>query len=101
MKIHKGDTVQVTTGKDKGKSGKVLRVFQEKNTILLEGINVYKKHKRPKKQGEKGEIVELPRPLQISNVLLFCGNCRKGSRAGFRIEGERKIRICKSCKKSF
>lgn len=70
MSIKKGDTVIITKGKDAGKSGKVLRVFPKLNRVLVEGVNMFKKHKRPTKQGQKGEIVNLPRAIHRSNVSL-------------------------------
>ena len=68
MTIKKGDMVTAITGKDRGKSGKVVGVFRESNRVLVEGINMYKKHQKPKKQGEKGQIVTLPRSIHRSNV---------------------------------
>lgn len=68
MSVKKGDTVTITKGKDAGKSGKVLRVFPQENKVLVEGLNLFKKHKRPTKQGQKGEMVSLPRPINRSNV---------------------------------
>ena len=105
MKVHKGDTVQIVVGKDAGKQGKVLRVYANDNKVLIEGLNLYKKHKKPKKQGEKGETINVSRPLPVSNVALFCSNCNKPVRAGYKMEGDpstgsgqvKKIRICKKC----
>lgn len=97
MKIHKGDTVKIITGKDKGKTGKILKVLLKKNSILIEGLNLYKKHVRPKRQGEKGEMVLVPRPVDISNVMLFCPNCGQAVKIGYRFDAERKSRICKKC----
>lgn len=68
MSVKKGDTVTILKGKDAGKSGKVLRVFPKENKVLVEGLNLFKKHKRPTKQGQKGEMVSLPRPINRSNV---------------------------------
>lgn len=68
ISIKKGDTVAVITGKDTGKTGKVIRVFPKANRLLVEGINMFKKHKRPSKQGEKGQIVSIPRSIHRSNV---------------------------------
>lgn len=68
MTIKKGDQVTAITGKDRGKSGKVIAVFAETNRVLVEGINMYKKHQKPTKQGEKGQIVTLPRSIHRSNV---------------------------------
>ncbi len=97
MKIKKGDTVKIIKGKDKGKTGKVLKVFFKNNKILIEGLNLFKKHVRPKRQGEKGEIVLVPRPINVSNVMLFCQNCKNATRVGYIFENENKARYCKKC----
>jgi len=97
MKIRKNDTIKIIAGKDKGKTGKVLNVFPKKNKILIEGLNLYKKHIRPKREGEKGEIVLVPRAINVSNVMLVCPSCNKTTRVSFRFEGGTKIRICKKC----
>lgn len=68
LHVKKGDTVRVITGKDKGKTGEVLRVFPARERILVDGINVYTKHVKPKKEGEKGQIVQIPRSIHVSNV---------------------------------
>lgn len=98
MRIHKGDIVQIMVGKDVGKSGKVIRAYPEENKVLLENLNLYKKHRRPQRQGEKGEIITVARSLPAANVQLMCQNCGRPVRAGFRLEGEKKIRYCKRCK---
>ncbi len=98
MKIHKGDTVQVMVGKDRGKNGKVLNVDTAESRVLVDGLNMVKKHMRPKKQGEKGEIVSLPRPLNASKVMLVCPSCKEPVRVGFQIDSTAKRRICRSCK---
>ena len=98
MRIKKGDIVKIISGKDRGKQGKVLKVFLKNEKILAEGINLRKKHQRPKKQGQKGEVVTLPTPFHVSNAMLFCKNCGKGTRAGYKISGGVKTRICKRCK---
>lgn len=100
MNIHKGDTVQIRTGKDSGRTGKVLRVDSRKHLIAVEGLNLYKKHKRPRRQGEKGEIVSIARALPLSNVNLYCSGCGRGARVGARFEGNAKVRICRKCKKT-
>ena len=97
MNIKKGDNVIVITGKDRSKTGKVVSVFKEANRVMVEGVNLYKKHKKPKKQGEKGQIVSLARPLQASNVMLYCSSCKAGRRVGIRMEGDKKVRYCKKC----
>ncbi len=98
MKIKKGDQVLVTSGKDKGRKGKVLEVFSSEHRILVEGLNLMKKHVKPKKQGEKGQIVQLPGPMSSSSVKLICPKCGKATRIGYKIEGKNKYRICKKCK---
>lgn len=98
MRIRKNDTIKIITGKDKGKTGKVLKVLLKKNKILIEGLNLYKKHVRPKRQGEKGEIVLVPRPIDASNIMLVCSSCNRAVRVGYRFEGEIKVRYCKKCK---
>lgn len=99
IKIKKGDTVQVISGKDRGKRGKVLNVFSKIDKILIEGVALKKRHRKPKKAGQKGEVVSLPSPVHISNAMLFCGNCSKGNRVGFKfLDDGGKVRICKKCK---
>lgn len=98
MNIHKGDTIQIRSGKDRGKTGRVLKIDTKSGTALIEGLNMFKKHARPKRQGEKGEVVTLPRPLDISKVMLYCSNCKRGVRAGVREESSnKKTRYCKKC----
>jgi len=97
MKIKKGDQVLITSGKDRGRKGKVLETFPGQNRLVAEGINMKKKHVRPKKSGEKGQIVRFPGPIHISNVKLICRNCGKPTRVGFKIVDKKKYRICKKC----
>jgi large subunit ribosomal protein L24 len=98
MRIKKGDNVLIITGKDKGKKAKVLKSFPSKDMILVEGVNIKKTHKKPKKQGEKGQIVEISFPINASKAQILCSKCNKPTRIGYKIEGENKIRICKKCK---
>jgi large subunit ribosomal protein L24 len=97
MKIRKGDQILIISGKDRGKKAKVLRAFPKEEKILAEGINLRKKHLRPKKSGEKGQIVGFPAPIHISNVKLICSKCGKATRTGYKIIDEKKYRICKKC----
>ena len=99
MKIIKGDTVLVISGKYRGKKSKILRTFPKERKVLVEGINLVKKHRRPKRTGEKGQIIELPQPVDISNVKLICQKCGKATRVGYKTIGQKKIRICKKCHK--
>jgi|SRR3989338_3072694 len=97
MKIKKNDNVIMLGGKDKGKKGKILHSFPESNTVVVEGLNLVKKHLRAKKQGQKGQIVSKERAVSAASVALICKSCDKQTRLGFRIEGENKVRICKKC----
>jgi len=97
MKIHKGDTVLIISGKNRGKKGKALQVFPKQERILVEGVNLRKKHIRPKRAGEKGQVIETPTPINVSNVKLVCSKCGKATRIEYKIEKEKKNRICKKC----
>ncbi|MFH1246497.1 MAG: 50S ribosomal protein L24 [Candidatus Liptonbacteria bacterium] len=97
MRIKKGDTVRIMIGKDRGKSGKVLSVAPDEARLIVDGINLSKKRSRPKKQGEKGETVLVPRPLRASNVMIVCSNCKRAVRIGMKLEGAEKFRYCKHC----
>lgn len=105
MKVKKGDKVKISTGKDKGKTAKVLQVFPEKRKASVEGLNLSIKHIRPRREGEKGQRVEFPAPIDMSNLLLVCPKCGKTSRVGYKYEDKgktdskrKKIRYCKKCK---
>jgi large subunit ribosomal protein L24 len=100
MKIKKGDTVLLIAGKDRTKKGKVIQVLSKEKRLVIEGLNIIKKHVRPRRAGEKGQRVEVPRPLDVSNVKLICPKCKKTTRIGYKIiqKGrEKKVRICKKC----
>ena len=84
-------------GKDRGKTGKILKVLPEERKIIVEGLNLYKKHVRPKTQGEKGQTILVPKPIDASNAMLVCSSCGKAARIGYRFEGEQKSRVCKKC----
>lgn len=97
-KIRKGDTIQVTKGKDKGKKGKVLNVFTN-GKILVENINLAKKHKRQTSQDQKGGIIQIEAPINQANVKLVCKGCNQPVRIGFKLMDKGgKERICKKCK---
>jgi large subunit ribosomal protein L24 len=98
MKIKKNDQVKILSGKDRGKVGKVLRVFPQDSKVIVEGMNLMKKHTRPKKQGEKGQRVSVPAPINVSNLMLVCPKCSKPSRTGFKVTEKTKFRVCKRCK---
>ena len=97
MKIRKGDLVKVIYGKDKGREGKVEKVYPKQNKVKISGINVYKKHVKKSEQLPQGGIVELPRPLNVSKVMLICPVCKKPTRVGYKKEGKGKFRYCKKC----
>ncbi len=97
MHIKKGDQVKILSGKDRGKSGTVLNVFPDDGRATVEGLNLYKKRVRPKRQGQKGETVMVPRPMPASKVMLVCSGCKKATRVGYRFESGRKVRYCKKC----
>lgn len=98
MKIKKGDKVKILLGKDRGKEGNVEYVMAKDRKVFVSGANIYKRHVR--KMGEtKGGIIDIPKPLDVSNIGLICPNCKKVTRIGFKLEGNIKIRICRKCKK--
>ncbi|MDP3981991.1 MAG: 50S ribosomal protein L24 [bacterium] len=97
-KIKKGDTVAVIAGKDQGRKGKVLRVIPTDGRVVVEGMNIRKKHVRAKRANEKGQVVQQPGPFHISNVQLFCEKCSSAARVGIIQEGDKRSRICKKCK---
>lgn len=97
--IKKGDKVKMLSGKDRGKTGKVVSVLKNytEKKVVVEGLNKVKKNQRPKKQGQKGQIIELERAVSISAVQLICSSCGKSARTGFKLDGSNKIRVCKKC----
>lgn len=97
MKIKKNDQVLIISGDDKGKKGKVLKAIPSAGKILVEGVNLVKKHVRPKKGGEKGQTVKTAKPISLSKVKLICPKCGKGVRMGYEIKDDKKYRICKKC----
>ena len=97
LSIHRNDTVKVLTGKDRGKTGRVLRVFPDKGTVLVEHVRVVKKTVSSKQgQRTKGGIAEQESPIQVSNVMIICPNCGP-VRVGYKVEGTTKSRVCKKC----
>jgi len=102
MKFKKGDSVLIIAGKDKGRTGKITKAFPKELKVLVEGINLKKKHVRPKKEGEKGQTVEIPATLDISDMKMICPKCGKATRIGYKIgpkgSPDIKKRVCKKCK---
>ena len=97
MKVKKDDQVLIISGKDRGRKGKVIKAFPKQGKIIVDKMNIKKKHLRPKKQGEKGQVVEIPAPIDVSNVKIVCSKCGKTTRIGYKVEKERKYRVCKKC----
>jgi large subunit ribosomal protein L24 len=98
MKIRKGDTVRVLTGKDRGKEGEVMRSLPREGKVIVDGVNVARKSQRPTRTTQQGGIIDKDMPIQVSNVALVCPSCGKPTRVGYTIDksGE-KARICKKC----
>jgi large subunit ribosomal protein L24 len=98
LNIHRNDTVQVLTGSDRGKTQRVLRVFPDKGTLLVEHVRVVKKTMSSKnaKQRSKGGIAEQESPINVSNVALVCPSCGP-VRVGYKVEGATKLRVCRKC----
>ncbi|MDO8499941.1 MAG: 50S ribosomal protein L24 [bacterium] len=98
MKIKTNDKVKIVRGKDAGKEGKVIQIFNADNKVVVEGANIMKKHVRSGKAGEKGQLIELSAPLRVENVRLVCPKCAKPTpRIGYRLDGDKKKRICHKC----
>jgi large subunit ribosomal protein L24 len=95
MKLKKGDSVIITSGKDKGKTGKIAKAFPKEEKVLIEGVNMKKKHERARKGGQKGQVVERPMPIHISNVMISDPATGKPSRIGKKFIGGKMVRISK------
>ncbi|MFA6388734.1 MAG: 50S ribosomal protein L24 [Patescibacteria group bacterium] len=101
MKIRKGDTVKIITGKDANKTGKITQVLPADQQVVVEGLNKRVKHMRPQKQGQKGQRLEFNAPVHISNVQVVCSKCNKITRVGFKVLADgRKERQCNKCKET-
>ena len=97
LHVKKGDEVMIISGKDKGKKGKVLEVSPSEGKVIVEGRNMVTKHVKPRRQGELGGIVKAEGPLYACKVMPGCPKCNKATRVGHKIEGDKKVRICKHC----
>ena len=99
LRIRENDTIEVLTGKDRGRRGKVQRVMPRESRVMVEGMNMVKRHQRATDAARQGGIISKEMPLQISNVRLVCTHCNTGVRVGFQLlEDGRKVRVCRSCK---
>jgi len=100
FKLKKEDTVEVNTGKDKGKRGRILKILRNKNRIVVEGINIVKKAKKRQNQQDRGGIVEIASPIHYSNVAIVCKKCGP-VKIGYKINGDEKTRVCRKCGEAF
>ena len=102
MRIHRGDMVKILAGRDRGKTGKVIRVIPDRDAVVVEGMNLLVKHLRARRGGERGQRVQFPSSLPVSRVMLVCPKCGKPTRVGARILADRtKQRECKKCAQTF
>ena len=97
MNIRTGDKVVVLSGKDKGKTGKVLRADVKGMKVVVEGVNVATKHQAPRKQGQEGGIIKVETPIYASKVMVVCPKCGKPTRVASKMNGDKKVRVCKKC----
>jgi large subunit ribosomal protein L24 len=97
MKIRKNDNVVILKGKDRGKTGRVIAVFPKTSKIMVEGLNVYKKHAKPSKKYPQGGIMDVNVPVSSDNLQIICPNCSKATRVSFKNSGRDKRRICRKC----
>ena len=98
MKIKTNDQVKILSGKDRGKTGKVIQVFTREQKVVVEGTNLIKKHLRARTQSDKGQVIELSAPIAVSKVALLCPKCQKATRVGYQLTGDKKARVCRKCK---
>ena len=97
MKVIKNDNVKILSGKYKGSTGKVLKVFLKKDRVIVEGVNIIKRHTKPSQKNQQGGIVEKEAPVNVSNVMVICGKCSQPTRVGYKIlEDGAKVRVCKN-----
>jgi len=96
FKLKKEDTVEVITGKDKGKRGRILKILRDKDRILVEGVNMVKKAKKKRKQTDRSGIIEIEAAIHSSNLMIVCKKCGP-TRVGYKLDGDKKVRKCKKC----
>ena len=97
VKIKKGDKVQVLSGNDKGKTGEILEIIPSTQKVIVKGVNIRKKHVKPRKAGEEGGIIPSEYPIHSSKVNVVCPKCGKASKIGYVIDDGKKVRVCKKC----
>lgn len=98
MKLKKGDEVKIVRGKDKGKTGKIERVFPKVDKVLVNGVNQFKRHLKKRDENSQSEIMTLTKPLTVTNVSLVCPKCHLTTRVAYKVEKQGKVRICSKCK---
>jgi large subunit ribosomal protein L24 len=96
-RIRKDDEVVVVSGKDRGRRGRVVQVLPKKGRVMVEGVARHKKSARPSRKRQQGGIIDVDLPVDLSNVMVVCKSCGQPTRVGHRVEGERKLRVCKKC----
>ncbi|KKP97283.1 MAG: 50S ribosomal protein L24 [Candidatus Moranbacteria bacterium GW2011_GWE1_36_7] len=99
MRIKKGDLVKKIAGKDKGKQGKVVRTVPSEGKIVVEKINIVTKHQKARREGQRGQRVEIAAPFDASNAMVICPACGKATRTSYSVVGGKKVRVCKKCGK--
>jgi large subunit ribosomal protein L24 len=97
FKIRKNDTVEVIAGKDKGKRGAVVSVLTKKDAVIVSGVNIVKKAMKKRSQQDQGGIAEIEAPLNISNVAIVCKKCGRPVKIGYKMDGDKKVRVCRKC----
>ncbi|MBI2642090.1 MAG: 50S ribosomal protein L24 [Candidatus Wildermuthbacteria bacterium] len=97
LKLRKNDMVVVVAGKDRGRKGKVIKLFPQEHALLVEGLNMRKKHMKPRRSGEKGQVIAKEASITLANVKLLCPKCGKSTRVGLKQVGTKKVRVCKKC----
>jgi large subunit ribosomal protein L24 len=96
FKLKKEDTVQIIAGKDKGKRGRILKIFRDKDRIVVEGANIVKKAQKRRNQQDRGGIIEVEAPIHLSNLMIVCKKCGP-TRIGYKLDGDTKTRVCRKC----
>lgn len=99
MKLKKGDTIIVTTGKDKGRKGKIEKILPQEGSVVVAGINVFKRHMKRRDEKRPGGIIDIVKPIDVAKVALVCPSCGKQTRVGFIVTKNEKVRVCRKCGK--
>lgn len=97
MRLKKGDKVRIISGKDRGREGKIEKIYEKQAKVLISQINLYKKHVKKSEEFPEGGVVDVSRPLAVSKVMFICPQCKKPTRVGYQIVKGKKVRICKHC----